>query len=108
MLFLVEMEAIKQILEGEQETSDLSLKSAYDFRRRYLINSEGDLFLTVDSLIRRNNIITGAHNIHLRTHNVRPAGYRCIHYMASDKIEAAIYGLVDDFSDRRITHREFV
>ena len=62
----------------------------------------------MDSLIRLNNIITAAHNIHLRTHNVRTAGYRCIHYMTFDKIEAALYGLVDDFNDRRITHREFV
>ena len=108
MLLLVEMEAIKPILEEERETSDLNalrLKSAYDFRRRYLINSKGDLFLTVDSLMRLNNIITGAHNIHLRTHNIRPAGYHCVHYMTFDKIEAAFYCLVDDFIDRRILHR---
>ena len=104
------MEAIKRTLEEEREISNLNalrLKSAYHFRRHYLINSKGDLFLTMDLLIRLNNIITGAHNIHLRIHNVRPAGYRCIHYMTFDKIEAVLYGLVDNFSDRRITHREF-
>ena len=54
-----------------------------------------------------NNLITGSHNTNLRSGNVKPAGYDKP-YMDFSKIEAALYGLVDDFNDRRITHREFV
>ena len=101
MLFLVEIEAIKRILEEERETSDLnalSLKSAYDFRNQYLMDSNESLFLTVDSLNRLNNIITGSRNTQLRTHNVKAAGLNN-YYMTYNKIEAALYGLVDDFND---------
>ena len=103
------MNAIHQILEEERESSALNtsrVKSAYDFKSQYLKNSNGDLFLTVDSLIRLNNI-TGSRHTRLRTHNVKPACFNK-QYMDANKIETALYGLVDDFNDRRITHRDFV
>ena len=104
------MNVIRQILNEERENTDLNflrLKSAYDFRTQYLIESNGDMFLTVDSLIRLNNIITGSKNTHLRTHNVRAA--LCSKYFIEhNKIEAALYTLVDDFNGRRITHKQFL
>ena len=104
------MRSILQILSEEMEISELNilrLKSAYDFRKKYLIDQNNNLFLTVDSLISLNNIMTGSQNMHLRSCEVKPAGFNR-RYMDSNKIEIALYGLVDDFNDRRITHRKFV
>ena len=101
------MKAINQILKEEREESNLNawrLKAAYNYKNQYLIDSKGSLFLTVDSLIQLNNIITGSN---LRIYHVRPAGYRSKKYMTTDKIEASLYGLIDDFNDRRILHRFF-
>ena len=97
-------------MKEEQEINTINasrLKAAYDFRNLYLIDSAGDLFLTVDSLIRMNNLITRSKNTYVRTCNVKPAGFDR-QYMEANKIEAALYGLVDDFNDRKITHRKFV
>ena len=51
------------------------MKHAHDFKNREFIDKDEGLFLTVDSLIRINNIITNSHNPHLRHVNVKPAGY---------------------------------
>ena len=104
------MKAIHQILKEEQEISTTNtsrLILASDFKNLYLTNADGDLFLTVDSLIRLNNLVTGSRNIGLRTCNIKPAGFKR-QYMEANKIEAALYWLLDDFNDRRISHREFV
>ena len=70
--------ALIKILKEEDEfnvQNTMRMKYACDFKNQELINKDGDLFLTVDSLIRINNIITNSHNLHLRHHNVKPAGY---------------------------------
>ena len=82
------------------------MKYARNFENQELINKDGNLFLTVDSLIRINNIITNSHNLHLRSHNVKPAGYNK-QYMDASRIETELYSLVDKFNDRRITSRTF-
>ena len=84
----------------------MRIKYACNFKNRELINKDGDLFLTVDSSIRINNIITNSHNLHLRHHNVKPAGYNK-QYMDVSRIEAELYSLVDKINDRRITSRAF-
>ena len=84
----------------------MRIKYACNFKNRELINKDGDLFLTVDSSIRINNIITNSHNLHLRRHNVKPAGYNK-QYMDVSRIEAELYSLVDKINDRRITSRAF-
>ena len=104
------MNTIRQILNEDRENTEpnfLKLKSAYDFQIQYLIDSKRDKFLTVDLLIRVNNIIIGSQNTHLRTHNVRTALCNK-YYMEHNKIETALYTLVDNFNDRRITHKQFV
>ena len=53
----------------------MRMKYACNFKNQELINKEGDLFLTLDSLIRINNIITNSQNLLLKHHNVKPAGY---------------------------------
>ena len=104
------MNTIHQILKEEREINMINasrLKAAYDFRSLYLIDSAGDLFSTVDSLIRINNLITGSQNTYVRTCNVKPAGFDR-QYVEANKIESALYRFVDDFNDRKITHRKFL
>ena len=93
--------------EGEFNVQNvMRMKYARNFENQELINKDGHLFLTVDSLIRINNIITNSHNLHLRRHNVKPAGYNK-QYMDASRIETELYSLVDKFNDRRITSRTF-
>ena len=51
-----------------------------------LIDSDGDMYLTVDSLKERNNIINGSNNITLKEVNVNPYGFDKI-YMNKKLIE---------------------
>ena len=98
-----------RILKVEDEfnvQNTMRMKYECDFKNQELLNKDGDLFLTVDSLIRINNIITNSHNLHLRRHNVKPAGYNK-QYINVSRIEAELYSLVDKFNDRRITSRAF-
>ena len=71
-----------------------------------MTNKNSDLFLTVDSLIMRNKIITGSWHFGLRDINVKPVGYSKI-YMDKSLAEAALYCLVDQFNDRIISHKDF-
>ena len=101
--------ALIKILKEEDKLNvqnAMRMKYARDFKNQELINKDGDLFLTVDSLIRINNIITNSHNLHLRHHNVKPAGYNR-QYMDVSRIEAELYSLVDKFNNRRIMPRAF-
>ena len=78
------------------------MTSTPKFKNKELINADGDLFLTVDSLIIINNYITGSHNIQLRQVNVRPTFYNK-QYMDFTRIEPELYKLVDQFNERKIT-----
>ena len=101
--------ALIKILKEEDEfnvQNTMRMKYACDFKNQELINKDGDLFLTVDSLIIINNVITNSHNLHLRRHNVKPAGYNK-QDMDVRRIKAELYSLVDKFNDRRITFRAF-
>ena len=101
--------ALIKVLKEEDEfnvQNAMRMKYACDFKNQELINKDRDLFLTVDSLIRINNIITNSHNLHLRRHNVKPAGYNK-QYINVSRIEAELYSLVDKFNDRGITSRAF-
>ena len=103
------LDALMQILKEENEfdvQNTMRMKYACDFKNQELINEDGDLFLTVDSLITINNSITGSHNIHLRHFNVKPAGYNK-QYMDTSRIEVELYRLIDQWNHRRITPRDF-
>ena len=98
-----------QILIEEKELTSLNLnrlKDALTYKNTELVTSDGDLLLTVDSLITLNNIITGSKNLSLRFVNVRPACYNK-QYLDFTKIEFELYKLVDLFNDRYITNRQF-
>ena len=74
------------------------MQIAFKYENTYLTSKNDDLFLTADSLIRL-NIITGSQQ------NVKPASYSKI-YMDKSFVEAALYPLVDPFSDRIISHKD--
>ena len=98
------------ILNEEKENSlvnFLRLKKAYNYLKTELVTADGDLFLTFDSLIRINNIITGSNNILLRQINVKPAFYEK-EYMHFEKIDQELYILIDKFNERNITKRDFL
>ena len=97
------------ILKEEKEISYenfLRMIKAYDYASRELLSDEGDLFLTVDSFITINNIITNSRNLHLRQVNVKPAGYER-QYMHFENIKSELYILVDKFNDRFISKKYF-
>ena len=75
---LENIEALLKILNKEGELNNKTLFQmllARQFKNKELVNKDGDLFLTVDSLIRINNYITDSRNIQLRQINVKPAFY---------------------------------
>ena len=108
--------AIYQILleEGELYNSNGTIKNqnisrllqAAIFIKNHLLTKDGDLFLTVDSLISINNIITKSSNLTLRQCEVMPAGYNK-QYMNSSKIESELCNLVDKFNERQISAAAF-
>ena len=103
------MDVLQIILLEEGEFNDrnyLLMKSAIEYKNNCLTDKNGDLYLTVDSLITLNNIITGSRNISLRSINVKPAGYNKA-YMDKFLIKPALYRLVDEFNERKLTHKQF-
>ena len=106
---MLNYEALLKILNEENELNNINfirMINACEFKNKELVNKDGDLFLTVDSLIRINNYITDSHNIQLRQINVKPAFYDK-QYMDFTRIESELYRLVDQFNKRKITARTF-
>ena len=64
------------------------------------------MYLTVDSMIEINNIITGLNNISLRKVNVKPYGFDKM-YLDKDLIEDKLYRIMDQFIEREITPVKF-
>ena len=62
------------------------LKKALTYIKNNVIDSDNNIYLTVDSLVGINNIITGWNNITL--------------------IEAKLYELTDQLNERKINHRD--
>ena len=103
------MQSLIRILIEEKEWTLLNLirlSDALTYKMTQLLTENGDLLLTVDSLITLNNIITGSNNLTLRKVNVKPAFYKK-QYLDFTKIEFELYNLIDLFNDRYITNREF-
>ena len=68
-----------------------------------LIDSYGNVYLTVDSFIEMNEIITGSNNITSRKVNVKPYGlYKT--YMNKHLIEDRLHAVIDQF---KITSTKF-
>ena len=71
------------------------------------MNRDGNMFLTVDSLIHLNNLITGSNNLELRKVNVRPTDCYTEFYIDWCDIESAFYALFDHFNYQFITKKDF-
>ena len=103
------LEILVRILNEEGELTKKNIFQmilALQFKNKELLNQDGDLFLTVDSLITLNNFVTGSCNIQLRQINVKPAFYDK-EYMDFTKIESELFLLVDKFNERQISTRTF-
>ena len=62
--------------------------------------------MTVDSLIDKNNIITGLNNVDLRKVNAKPYGSDKM-YMVKVIIENKLYQIIDQFIERKVTTAKF-
>ena len=105
----MDVEILIKILKEEGELTKKNLFQmtlGLQFKNNELLNEDGDLFLTVDSLITLNNYVTDSHNILLRQINGKPA-FHNKQYMDFTMIETELYTLVDRFNDRQITPRVF-
>ena len=71
-----------------------------------MIDSYGNKYLAVDSLIEINNIITGLNNITLRKVNVNPNGFYKMH-MDKDLTEDKLCQVIDQFNERKVTPVKF-
>ena len=93
--------------EGEFTNHNYELmRSALESWITYLIDKNHELFLTVNSLITLNNIVTDSQNLFLRDVNVKPAGFGKM-YLDKSLIEQAFYLLVEKFNERKVTHNQF-
>ena len=109
MLKITKFKSLITILKEENELSFINfirIKNACNFKNKQLINKDGDLFLTVDSLITINSLITNSNTIQLRQINVKSA-FHNKQYMDFTMIESELYTLVDKFNERQITTRHF-
>ena len=112
-LFLAEavqkLDALQMILLKEAKYSEPNyffMQTALKYKNTYMTDKHRNLFLTVDSLIALNNIITGSQYIGLKYVNVKLAGYNKI-YMDKSLLEPALYRLTDQFNNRKLSHKEF-
>ena len=75
-----------------------------DYIKNNSIHSDAGMYLTDDSLIEINNIITGSNNIILR--NVTPYGFDEM-YMDKEWIEDKLYQIMNWFNERKIASTKF-
>ena len=71
-------DVIKEILISEKEVTKTNYKRLQEALvnvKNNLIDTDGGLYLTVNSLIEINSIITSVNNISLRKVNVEPYGF---------------------------------
>ena len=98
-------DVIKEILISKKEFTDTNYKrfqKVLVYIENDLIDSDGGMYLMADSLIEKNNIITGTNNIALRKVDVKPYGFDKM-YMDKELIENKLYEIIDRFSERKIT-----
>ena len=98
-------DVIKEISISKKEfteTNHKRLQKVFVYIENDLIDSDSGMYLTVDSLIEKNNIITGSNNITLRKVDVKPYGFDKM-YMDKELIEDKLYEKIDRFNERKIT-----
>ena len=71
-------DVIKELFISEKESTETNyetLQKALVYIENNLKDSDGGMYLKADSLIEKNNIITGSSNINLRKANVKSYGF---------------------------------
>ena len=92
---------IKKMLVSEKELNDINfkrLKKALLDITNNLIDSDNNMYYTIDSLIYINKTISGSSNITLRKINVETYGHDKM-YMNKELIEDKLYQYIDQFND---------
>ena len=89
------------------ETNYKRLQKALVYLENNLIDSDGGMYLAVDSLIEINNIITGSDSITLKKVNVKPYGFDKM-YMDKELIEDKLYQIIDQFNERKLYLQSFI
>ena len=67
-----------------------------------LIDSDGGMYLTVESFLEISNMMTGSNNSTLRKVNVKPNWYDK-KYIDKELIEDKLHQITDQFNERKIT-----
>ena len=102
-------DVIKEILITEKEFAEANYKGlnqALVYIKYNLIDSDGNMYLTVDSLIERTDKITSSINTYLRKVNVKL--YRFYQtYMDKYLIEDKLYQIIDQSNKREISPVKF-
>ena len=93
------------MLISEKELTILIMK-ALVYPKTNLIGSDNNMYLTVNSLIKLKNLITGSNNITLRKINVKPYGFDKM-YMDKVLTKDNLYQIIDQYSERTITPVKF-
>ena len=97
-------DVIKEILISEKEFTETNYKRLQEnlvYIKNNLIHTDGGMYLTVNSLIEINNIITGSNNITLRKVNIKPYGFDKM-LMDKELIEDQLYQIIDQFNEKKI------
>ena len=71
-----------------------------------LIDSDGNTYLTVDSLIEINNIMPDSNNITFKNVYVKPCRFDTM-YMDEDLVEDKLYQIIDQFNERKFRAAKF-
>ena len=102
-------DVIKEILISGKEFTETYYKRLHEalvYMKNNFIDTDGGIYLTVDSLIEINNIITGSNNITLRKVDVKPYGFDKM-YIDKELIKDRLCQIIDQFNERKITSKMF-
>ena len=96
-------DVIKEILISEKEFNETNykrLQEASGYIGNSFVDSDGGMYLTVDSLIEINNLVTGSNHITLRKVNVKSYGLDKM-YMEKELIEDKLYQMIYQFNEKK-------
>ena len=82
------------------------MQEALVYIKSNLIDTDGGMYLKVNSLIKVNNVIMGSNNITLRKVNIKPYGFDKM-FMDKELIENKLYQIINQFNERKITSTKF-
>ena len=100
---------INEVLVSEKEFTETNyqrLQKVLVSIQNNITDFDGGMYLTVDSSIKTNNIITGSNNITLRKVNVKPYGFDKM-CMDKELMDDKLYQIIDQFNERKITSSKF-